>query len=112
MLDERTTDYFPCPVEIGARSLAVEIRGPANEPDLRDGEVAFIDPERTPRHKDFVLVDLEGWPEPRIRQYIFDGATAYLTSTNAQWAPNAPEQLSSHRILGVVVFVGRVMNPA
>lgn len=104
--DEQDEHALPCPVECGPRTFAVRITGVSNEPRIHDGECAFIDPDRAPEHLNFIMVDRDEWPDPRVRQYVEEGSRSFVRS-GPQW-PEPPQELDPDtRFLGVVIWVGR-----
>lgn len=105
-MDAELLDYRPVPIVCSELTYAVPITGTAMEPELRDGEEAFVDPAATPAHRDLVLVDHPMWPEPRVRRLQLEGGESFLVAANPQW-PEPFLSAEGVEILGVVVYIGR-----
>ena len=98
---------FPVPIDCGPRTFVMRVASVSNEPMLRDGEFAFVDPDRTPEHRDLVVVDSNTWPEPKIRQFIKEGSALWLRPASPTWGETPLAVSPDMRFLGTVIFIGR-----
>lgn len=64
------------------QAFAYRHPGSAMEPLFPAGTCLIADPERAPKHGDYVLVVLKGEQLPLFRQYIVDGDRNYLRALN------------------------------
>lgn len=98
-------DYkrMPYPIQdeitVTATMFYVAVSGDANYPEIKHGEIALIDPERTPENENFVLAEIGG--DVSIRQCIRDAGDWWLIAKNANYPP---KPMGSANIIGVVLF--------
>ena len=82
------------------RQLAVS--GSALAPQIKDGDIVFIDADSGFLDGDFVAAEVEGKSAPVIRKAMKgDGENVWLIATNPEW--QGERQLKAAKILGVVV---------
>lgn len=84
--------------------FALEISGVSMEPEFHDGDCIVVDPDRTPSHNDFVIINTG--EEPMLRQYIKEGGRTFARALNPAWQPQL-EQIASDGIAGVVLQKSR-----
>lgn len=84
--------------------FALEISGVSMEPEFNDGDCIVVDPNRTPNHNDFVIINTG--EEPMLRQYIKEGGRTFARALNPAWQPQL-EQIHSDGIAGVVLQKSR-----
>ena len=84
--------------------FALEISGVSMEPEFHDGDYIVVDPDRTPSHNDFVIINTG--EEPMLRQYIKEGGRTFARALNPAWQPQL-EQIQSDGIAGVVLQKSR-----
>jgi len=101
-------EWLSCPVRHGPRTYALQIRGesmrnPGGKPSFDDGDIVFVDPERSAVHKSLVIAKLDLTNEVTFKRLLIDGSDWYLEALNPAW-PNRiiPIQAESH-ICGVVI---------
>lgn len=99
---------YPVPVQCGLRTFVVRIQGFTNDPLARDGEFAFVDPDRAPQHLDLVIVDREEWLEPRTRQFIQEGSAAWVRAASPAFSEPPQPVGGGLAFLGTVIFLGRL----
>jgi len=111
-----TADPFPpgqadewvmCPVSHGKHTFVLKVRGASMEPDYRDGEWIFVDPDRQPNSGDDVVVRLDDEGEATFKRLIIEGDNQYLLAVNPGW-PNRIIQINgAATVVGVVIFSGK-----
>lgn len=99
-------EWHPSPVPCGARSYILRVRGVSMEPVFRDGELIFVDPDKEPTHKSFVIVRLDDREEATFKQLIIEGGKRYLKPLNPNWPDQIIEVNEHATICGVVYFRG------
>ena len=92
----------------GPHTYALRVRGASMEPEVRDGEIIFVDPERMPRHKDLVVARLANSDRTTFKQYVEDeNGDPFLRAINQSWDPVVIPADETVWIKGVVIFHGR-----
>lgn len=100
-------DWVPCSVACGPRTFALRVRGVSMEPDLREGEEIYVDPDVAPRHGSIVVVRLDGRDEATVKKLVIENGQMYLRASNPAW-PEPILHVNEHAtICGVVVYAGR-----
>jgi len=100
-------EWLPCPVTHGPRTFSLRVRGISMEPDFRDGDYIFVDPDVTPRNRSFVVVRLDDRQEATFKQLIEEDGRRMLRPLNPAWPEQIVEINGKATICGVVVFTGR-----
>lgn len=77
------------------------------EPDLREGELVYIDPDVPANHGRIVVVRLDGREEATIKKLIVEGGERYLKASNPAWPDPVIRITEDATICGVAVFVSR-----
>lgn len=90
---------FQNEIAVTTTMFYVSVSGDANYPTIKHGDVALIDPERTPKNENFVLVEIGG--DVSIRQYIREAGDWWLIAKNANYPPKPS---GSATIIGVVLI--------
>lgn len=86
--------------KLGPECFAVELLDnsmASGEKPLYKGQIVIIDPTRTPRHTDIVLI-MEPGAKPMIRQYWEEGAEVLARATAGNLPPRA---LDRRHVVGV-----------
>lgn len=99
-------EVAPRPTGVGEGAYALKVRGPAMEPEFRDGWLVYIDPHANVNHGDFIVAQPAGRMIPLLRQLVIEGDRRYLQATN----PAQPEpliELGDGRVFGRVVYQAR-----
>ena len=99
-------DYAPRPANVPDNGYALIVRGPAMEPEFRDGWLVFVDDAAQAKHGDFVIARPEGRETPILRQLVIEGDAKYLRCLNASY-PEPMLSLGAGKILGRVVYQGK-----
>ena len=107
-LYEPVETYYYCPVPHSEQTFALQVRGASMEnPHSRrsffDGDIIFVDPEKSADHNSLVVVKLDESNEATFKQLIIEGEERYLKALNPAW----PEQMikinGNATICGVVI---------
>lgn len=100
-------EWLPCPVPHGRMTFALRVRGISMEPEFRDGDYIFVDPDVTPRNRSYVVVRIDDRDETTFKQLILEDGRKLLKPLNPAWPEQIIEINGKGRICGVVVFSGR-----
>lgn len=77
------------------------------EPEFRDGDYIFVDPDAPPKNKSYVVVRLDDRQEATFKQLIEEDGRRMLRPLNPAWPEQIVEINGNATICGVVVFTGR-----
>jgi phage repressor protein C with HTH and peptisase S24 domain len=87
----------------GQRSFALRVSGESMEPDYRNGDVIYVDPDAAAIHGKDVIARMGERNEVTFKRLVVEGDRRYLKTLNPHW----PEKFFSvdayTRIIGVVV---------
>jgi phage repressor protein C with HTH and peptisase S24 domain len=97
------TDYAPQPAGVPDSACASIVRGPAMEPEFRDGWLIYIDASTPAKHGDFVVARPAGRKVPILRQLVIDGDVTYLRAINDDY-PERMVELGDGQIIGRVIY--------
>ncbi|MBB1489076.1 LexA family protein [Oceanospirillum sediminis] len=105
--DPSEIESYPCPVACSERSYVLRVQGASMEPEFRDGDLIFVDPEAQWKHGSYIVVRMDDDNSATFKQLIIESGKKYLKPLNPNW----PEQIISINgnctIEGVVIFSGR-----
>lgn len=93
--------FTPRPGGVPDHAYALTVRGPAMEPEFRDGWLVIVDSESPVKHGDFVIALAEGRRVPLLRQLVIEGDATYLRAINPTY-PEPMIPLGKGRIYGRV----------
>jgi SOS-response transcriptional repressor LexA len=79
------------------------------EPRFHEGDLIFVDPEATPAHGKYVVVQLDESNEATFKQLIVEENRQYLKALNPDWPNRIIEVNADASICGVVVFKGELV---
>lgn len=101
-------DWIPCPVQHGPRTFAVRIRGesmfnPHERWSFRDGDIIFVDPDRSALHRSFVVAKLVDSQEATFKQLIIEGPDVLLKALNPSWPNQFMRVDGNMEICGVAI---------
>ncbi|MCD6040022.1 MAG: repressor protein [Gammaproteobacteria bacterium] len=75
---KETTEKIACDIVMGNRSFAMYMPDTSMEPLIPKGSTLLVDPDRTPRHRNFIIVKLHHYSDILIRQLITDGKELFI----------------------------------
>ena len=103
------SELLPCPVRCSEQTFVLGVHGISMEPKFHAGDLIFVDPEATPVHGKYVVVQLDESNEATFKQLIVEGGRHYLKALNPDWPNRIIEVNAAATICGVVVFKGEVV---
>lgn len=100
--------WVPCPVPHSKNTFALRVVGssmenPNGKPSFEDGDFIYVDPERCPENKSFVIVTLEGSAQATFKQLIIELDGKYIQPLNPKWHEKIIKIDSNAIINGVVI---------
>ncbi len=102
-------EWMPCSARCGPRTFALRVQGASMEDKFFAGDLIFVDPDREPTDKSFVVVRLDDSDQATFKQLIIEGDRRYLRAYNPRWPEPIIEINGSATLCGVVVFRGNVV---
>lgn len=83
-------EWLPCPVNHGPRTYVLRVKGesmhnPQSRPSFADGDLVFIDPDRTADNGSLVVVRLDDKVEATFKKLVIEGDEKYLRALNPGW---------------------------
>lgn len=103
------SELLPCPVRCSEQTFVLRVHGVSMEPKFHEGDLIFVDPEATPVHGKYVVVQLDESNEATFKQLIVEESRQYLKALNPDWPSRIIEVNAAATICGVVVFKGEVV---
>jgi SOS-response transcriptional repressor LexA len=88
-------------IALGQDAYAVTVRDTTMEPRFPEGTVLLIDPQLSPKNRDFAIIHLEGTAVPSFKQILIDSNHFYLKPLNPDFKTLLLEQ--PYKFLGVMV---------
>jgi len=91
ILGEKHKEFIPMFGNGGSKSFALRIQGDSmvssipGEHTFIEHEIILVDPEKTPKHGDFVVVLQRGATQAIFKQYLIEGTNVYLSSLNPRY---------------------------
>ena len=107
-------EWFPCPICHSKKTFALRVHGesmynPHSHPSFREGDLIFVDPERSAVNGSLVVVRLEDEKEATFKKLIIEGDKKYLKALNPAWPEPMIKISSEATICGVVIFKGEIL---
>ena len=99
--------WVPCPVSHGNHTFVLRVRGISMEPEYRDGDWIFVDPDRPAGNGDHVVVRMEDDQEATFKKLVIEGDRRYLVALNPAWPDKVIEINGNATIVGTVIFSGK-----
>lgn len=101
-------EWLPAPRKHGPRTFALRVRGPSmhnpgGEKSFKDGDIIFVDPDIQAKHKDLVIVQIDGSDEATFKRLLIDGDRMLLEALNPSWPERYIVINTNATILGVVI---------
>jgi SOS-response transcriptional repressor LexA len=100
-------EWYPCPVPHSDRAYALKVRGISMEPDFREGELIFVDPDAPFQHRSYVIAKRTDEDYATFKQLIIEGPDRYLKALNPTWPEPLIKINEGIHICGTVIFHGR-----
>lgn len=102
--------WYGCPVPHGENTYVLKVVGPSmdtgDKDGYSDGDLIFVDPERSPQHNDDVVARTsDGKTTFKRLQLTPDGN--HLIALNQDWKPRIINVSEDTIICGVVIFSGK-----
>lgn len=106
--DDELLKWVPCPVPHSKNTFALKVVGvsmenPNGKPSFEDGDIIYVDPERCPENKSFVIVTLEGSSQATFKQLIIELDGKYIQPLNPNWHEKIIKINGNAIINGVVI---------
>jgi SOS-response transcriptional repressor LexA len=99
--------WVPCPITHGHHTFVLKVRGESMEPEYRDGDWIFVDPDREVLNGSHVVVRMEGTDEATFKKLVIEGEDRFLMALNAGWPERIIRINGNATIVGVVIFSGK-----
>jgi len=96
-------EWLPCPAPCGPNTYALKVQGISMEPEFKDGDIIWVDPDETPRHKSCVIVRLDDSGEATFKQLIIEGDKRLLQALNPDWPTKIIPVNEKATFCGVVI---------
>lgn len=99
--------WVPCPITHGHNTFVLRVRGESMEPEYRDGDWIFVDPDRHPENGAHVVVRMEDAQEATFKKMVIEGGERFLMALNPAWPERVIKINGNATIVGVVIFSGK-----
>lgn len=104
-------EWVACPVAHGPRTFVLRVRGesmfnPHARRSFRDGDLIYVDPDRTAENGSLVVAQVAGNTEATFKQLMLEGENKYLKALNPAWPDPIMQIDGDTNICGVVIFKG------
>jgi SOS-response transcriptional repressor LexA len=101
-------DWLYCPARHGSKTYALRVRGesmynPSGSPSFKDGDIIFIDPDKSPNHKSLVICRMDDAIETTFKRLLIEGSTKMLEALNPSWPERIIKVNGNATICGVVI---------
>jgi len=99
-------DWIPTTASVGSKAFALRVCGDSMEPTIPDGATIIVDPDRSPKHGDIVVVRQNDDTEATCKRLVYDGGRPYLRPDNPRYPlmEMAPDAV----VVGVVVAMEKL----
>lgn len=106
--EDELLKWVPCPVPHSENTFALKVVGssmesPNSKPSFEDGDIIYVDPERCPENKSFVIVTLDGSSQATFKQLIIELDGKYIQPLNPNWHEKIIKINGNATINGVVI---------
>ena len=104
--ENKLTQYAKTDIDISDKTFAIIAKNGTLEPRFPDGTVLIIEPDRTPKNKDFVLVLINSKKLPQFRQIFVDGSDYYVKAINPDMAnvnQLEPINFKCFKLIGIII---------
>lgn len=106
--DPGDAEWIDCPAKHSKSTYALAVRGssmynPQGPRSFDDGDIIFIDPERTPQNRSLVVCRLGNSNQATFKQLLIEGDERHLQALNNDWPEKIIKITESTIICGVVI---------
>jgi SOS-response transcriptional repressor LexA len=107
MPETEAADWLPCPVRHSSNTYALRVVGesmfnPTGKPSYGEGDIIFVDPDKTPAHGHRVVACLPDG-QSTFKMLIEEDGQGRLKALNPEWRPRYIDVQPETRIVGVVI---------
>jgi SOS-response transcriptional repressor LexA len=95
------------PKPCGPNTFALRVEGISMEPDYREGDVIYVDPDRAATNGKDIVIRLDERNEVTFKRLVIEGRRSYLKPLNRLWPEQIIEVPDDARIVGVVLGAWR-----
>jgi SOS-response transcriptional repressor LexA len=104
-------EWYMCPVNHSESTYVLQVRGesmynPSGRPSFQEGDLIFVDPQRSAEHGSLVVVRLDDEKEVTFKKLIIEGGKKYLKALNPDWPEPIIPINGNATMCGVVIFKG------
>jgi SOS-response transcriptional repressor LexA len=91
------------PKPCGPKTFALRVEGISMEPDYREGDIIYVDPDLAATNGKDIVIRLEERNEVTFKRLVIEGRRSYLKPLNRVWPEQVIEVPDDARIVGVVL---------
>jgi SOS-response transcriptional repressor LexA len=91
------------PKPCGPQTFALRVEGISMEPKYQEGDIIYVDPERTATNGKDIVIRLDDRNEVMFKRLVIEGRRSYLKPLNRLWPEQIIEVPVDARIVGVVL---------
>ncbi|MBG53341.1 MAG: hypothetical protein CML99_13130 [Rhodobiaceae bacterium] len=103
----QSDEWVLCPVPHSEKTFVLRVRGASMEPEYRDGDWIFVDPEGPTENGSHVVVMLDNAKEATFKKLVLEGDRKFLEALNPDWPDRIIRVNGNASILGTVIFSGK-----
>jgi len=103
----QSDEWVLCPVPHSEKTFVLRVRGASMEPEYRDGDWIFVDPEGPTENGSHVVVMLDNAKEATFKKLVLEGDHKFLEALNPDWPDRIIRINGNASILGTVIFSGK-----
>jgi SOS-response transcriptional repressor LexA len=100
-------EWVLCPVPHSEKTFVLRVRGASMEPEYRDGDWIFVDPEGRSENGSHVVVMLDSAKEATFKKLVLEGDETFLEALNPDWPDRVLRVNGNATIVGTVIFSGK-----
>lgn len=102
--NDQTAEFITTDANVSKAAYALRTPDQSMEPIFPRGTIVIIDPERSPKHRDFTLVQINGQSTACLRQMLVENQQTIVQALNADASAVSRHVLQAQdRLLGVMV---------
>ncbi|WP_036567365.1 LexA family protein [Oceanospirillum beijerinckii] len=108
-IDLSEANYYPCPVNCSDQTFVLRVVGESMIPDYHEGELIFVDPERSADSGDDVVAVLTHQNKATFKRLVIEpDGTQLLKALNPTYPNRYVPIDDSCEIIGKVIFSGKI----